>query len=175
MDPLTFPMLAGTALTEAVKFLFDRAGAVLDRRAGRVPVEEPEHVEGQVGPLTVRPAELSSARIERITEARGALQVYLTRPALMQADGPGLRDLLGALRLDLEEIYGRQLPFGDEEERPSRPGVSVTQRAEQLTGSQVGVRAQDISRTGRVRVDQSARVIEAAAEQVGVEIDGTIG
>ncbi|MGW5527963.1 hypothetical protein [Streptomyces xanthochromogenes] len=174
MDPLTFPMLVGTALTEAVKFLFDRAGAVLDRRAGRVPVEEPEQIDGQIGALTVRPAELSSARIERITEARGALQVYLTRPALLQGDDPGLRDLLGALRLDLEEIYGRQLPFG-EEERPARPGVSVTQRAEQLTGHQVGVRAQDISRTGRVRVDQSAKVVEAAAEQVGVEIDGTIG
>lgn len=168
-------MLIGTALTEAVKFLFDRAGAVLDRRAGRVPLEEPEEVEGRGEPLTVRPAELSSARIERITEARGALQVYLTRPALLQGDDPGLRELLGALRLDLEEIYGRQLPFGEEEERPARPGVSVTQRADQLAGHQVGVRAQGISQKGRVHVDQAARVIEASAEQVGTEIDGTIG
>ena len=37
MDPLAFPVLAGTLLTEAVRFLFDLASAVLDRRAGRVP------------------------------------------------------------------------------------------------------------------------------------------
>jgi hypothetical protein len=175
MDPLTFPMLVGTALTEAVKFLFDRAGAVLDRRSGRVPLEEPEEVEGRSGPYTVHPSELSAARIERITEARGALQVYLARPALLQGGDPELRQLLGGLRLDLEEIYGRQLPFGDEEERPARPGVSVTQRTDHLAGHQVGVRAQGISQQGRVRVDQSARVIEASAEQVGTEIDGTIG
>ncbi|MEU3995614.1 hypothetical protein AB0E76_07290 [Streptomyces fungicidicus] len=175
MDALAFPVLAGTLLTEAVRFLFDRAGAVLDRRAGRVPVEEPEQVSGRTQPLLVRAPALTDERVARITEAHGALRVYLSRPEFLQGDDTELRKLLGRVRRDLEEVYGRRLPFGDEREG-DRPGVEVSQRADSLHGKQVGMRVGgDITERGQARVDQEARTIEETGEQVGIEVEGSIG
>lgn len=138
MDPLSFPVLAGTMLTEAVKFLFDRAGAVLDRRAGRVPVEEPEQVAGRSAALQVRAAELTDARVERLSQAQGALRVYLSRPNLLQGDDDDLRDLLAQLRRDLEEVYGCGLPFGTKsalgqgQKSPNMPTRSQVSRWESV-------------------------------------------
>ncbi|CAL9552398.1 hypothetical protein [Streptomyces sp. enrichment culture] len=175
MDPLAFPVLAGTLLTEAVRFLFDRASAVLDRRAGRVPVEEPEQVPGQTQPLRVMAPALTDERVARITGAHGALRVYLSRPEFLQGDDTELRNVLGRLRRDLEEVYGRRLPFGDEQEK-DRPGVEVSQRADSLHGRQVGVRVGgDVTEGGRARVDQNAGTIEETGEQVGIEVEGSIG
>ncbi|WP_405365687.1 hypothetical protein [Kitasatospora sp. NBC_00039] len=173
MDLLAFPALAGTVLNEAVRFLFARAGAVLDRRAGRVPVEEPERVAGQPDLFRVRAAELTDERVERIMHAQGALSVYVSRPELLRGDDDGLREVLGRLRRDLEEVYGRGFPFGDEQ-RP-RPGVDVSQQVDQLNGQQVGVRAKGIAEASRVQVIQRANTIEETGEQVGLEIDGAIG
>ncbi|MBP8533117.1 hypothetical protein [Streptomyces sp. MK37H] len=174
MDALAFPVLAGSALTEAVRFLFDRAGAVLDRRAGRVPAEEPEQVSGQAQPLLVRPTELTDTRIQRLSHAHGALRVYLSRPEFLQGEDADLRELLGLLRSDLEEIYGCRLAFGNEEQE-SRPGVEISQRADFIDGSQVGVRSRGITERGRARVKQDAKTVGKTGEQVGVEVDGTIG
>ncbi|MFG3197995.1 hypothetical protein ACGFYT_17840 [Streptomyces sp. NPDC048208] len=175
MDPLAFPVLAGTLLTEAVKFLFDRASAVLDRRAGRVPVEEPEQVSGQTQPLMVRTPALTDERVARITGAHGALRVYLSRPEFLLGDDTQLREVLGRLRRDLEEVYGRRLPFGDEKDT-DRPGVEVHQRADSLRGKQVGTRVGgDITERGRVHVNQDAGTVEETGEQVGIEVEGTIG
>ncbi|MCT9138289.1 hypothetical protein [Streptomyces violarus] len=173
MDPLAFPVLAGAVLTEAVRFLFDRASAVLDRRAGRVPVEEPERVAGRQESLQVRATELTDARTERIGQAQGALRVYLSRPDLLQGDDEGLRDLLGQLRRDLEEVYGCGLPFGDEQ-RP-QPGAEVSQHADEISGQQVGIRAQGMTDKGRARVVQTAKTITESGEQVGLHFDGPIG
>lgn len=172
MDPLAFPMLAGTVLTEAVRFLFDRASAVLDRRAGRVAVEEPEQVPGQTEPLLVRATELTDERIERITRDQGSLRVYLSRPEFLQGEDPELRELLGRLRRDLEEVYGRRLPFGEEEDRP---GVEVSQRTDFLHGKQVGMRVKGVTERGRARVEQDTGTIGEAAEQVGIQVEGSIG
>ncbi|WP_234324690.1 hypothetical protein [Streptomyces albus] len=173
VDPLAFPVLAGTVLTEAVRFLFDRASAVLDRRAGRVPVEEPESVAGRPSALQVRAGELTDARVERISQAQGALRVYLSRPDLLQGEDEGLRDLLGQLRRDLEEVYGCSLPFGDEQ-RP-QPGAEVSQHADEISGQQVGIRAQGMTAKGRARAVQTSRTITETGEQVGMHFDGPIG
>ncbi|WP_374754186.1 hypothetical protein [Streptomyces sp. SM12] len=147
---------------------------MLDRRAGRVPAEEPEHVPGQAQPLLIRAPALTDERVGRITGAHGALRVYLSRPELLQGDDTELRELLGRLRRDLEEVYGRHLPFGDEKET-DRPGVDVVQRTESLRGKQVGVRTTGVTGRGRARVDQKARTIEETGEQVGIDVEGTIG
>ncbi|MGW1838657.1 hypothetical protein [Streptomyces sp. NPDC002067] len=173
MDPLAFPVLAGTVLTEAVKFLFERASAVLDRRAGRTPVEEPESVEGWPDTLLVQAGELTDARVERINQAQGALRVYMSRPDLLQGSDEELRDLLGQLRRDLENIYGCSLPFGGEQ-RP-RPGAEVSQHTDELSGKQVGIRAQGMTAKGRAQVVQTAKVITDTGEQVGLHFDGPIG
>ncbi|MFG2918024.1 hypothetical protein ACGF0D_34675 [Kitasatospora sp. NPDC048298] len=173
MDPLSFPVLTGTVLQEAVKFLFDRAAAALDRRAGRAPLA-PERQTGHAEPLQPRLAELTETRIERIMQAQGALGVYLARPELLQGDDERLRELLSHLRADLEAIYGQKFAFGSEKQ-PPRPGVEVRQRADSVINRQVGVRAHGVSETARVQVIQTARTIEATGEQVGVEIEGPIG
>ncbi|MFI8290610.1 hypothetical protein ACIGBL_15915 [Streptomyces sp. NPDC085614] len=148
---------------------------MLDRRAGRVPVEEPEQVPEQPQPLLVRAPALTDERVARITGAHGALRVYLSRPEFLKGDDNELRELLGRLRRDLEEVYGRRLPFGDEKEA-DRPGVEVSQRTDSLLGKQVGMRVGgDITERGRARVDQEAGTIEETGEQVGIEVEGTIG
>ncbi|MFI8850294.1 hypothetical protein ACIGW3_08905 [Streptomyces sp. NPDC053499] len=175
MDPFAFPVLAGTVLTEAVRFLFDRASAVLDRTAGRLPVEEPEQVTGQPQPMLIRGPALTDERVARITGAHGALRVYLSRPEFLQGDDNELRKVLGKLRRDLEEVYGRRLPFGDETEA-DRPGVVVSQQADSLKGKQVGMRVGgDVTERGRARIDQKAGTIEGTGEQVGIEVEGNIG
>ncbi|MEU2758461.1 hypothetical protein DI273_12065 [Streptomyces violascens] len=173
MDPMTFPVLAAPLLGEAGRFLLNRASSVLDRWSGRVPGDEPEQIAEQPEALRIRSAELTDTRIERITQAQGALTVYLSRPELLQGDDERLRELLGQLRHDLEEVYGRGFPFG-EEQRP-QPGVFISQRADLVDNKQVGVRAQGIAGTAHVQVDQSAKTIGKTAEQVGAEIEGTIG
>ncbi|WP_234392713.1 hypothetical protein [Streptomyces sp. XY152] len=126
-------------------------------------------------PLLVRAPALTDERVARITGAHGALRVYLSRPEFLQGDDKELRELLGRLRRDLEEVYGRRLPFGDEKES-DRPGVAVSQRADSLRGKQVGMRVGgDITERARARVDQEAGTIEEAGEQVGIEVEGTIG
>ncbi|WP_438873750.1 hypothetical protein [Streptomyces alkaliterrae] len=148
---------------------------MLDRRAGRVPVEEPEQVPQQTQPLLVRAPALTDERVARITGAHGALRVYLSRPEFLQGDDTELRGLLGRLRRDLEEVYGRRLPFGDEKEA-DRPGVEVSQRADSLRGKQLGLRVGGgVTERGRARVDQEAGTIEETGEQVGLEVEGTIG
>ncbi|MFJ2019627.1 hypothetical protein [Streptomyces nodosus] len=148
---------------------------MLDRRAGRVPVEEPEQVPGQTQPLLVRAPALTDERVARVTGAHGALRVYLSRPEFLQGNDIELRKILGRLRRDLEEVYGRRLPFGDEKEA-DRPGVQVSQRADSLHGKQVGMRVGgDITERGRARVDQQAGTVEETGEQVGIEVEGTIG
>lgn len=174
MDPLAFPVLAGTVLTEAVRFLFDRASAVLDRRAGRVTVDEPEQISGQIGPLLATTTELTDERVARITGAHGALRVYLSRPEFLQGEDADLRELLGRLRRDLEEVYGRRLPFGNERDE-DRPRVEISQRTDSLHGKQVGMRVGGITERGRARVVQDAGTIEETGEQVGIEVKGTIG
>ncbi|MYS79484.1 hypothetical protein [Embleya scabrispora] len=173
MDALAFPVLAGTMLSEAVRFLFDRANAVLDRRAGRVPIDEPERLAGQAEALQVRPTELTDGRVERITQAQGALRVYMSRPGLLHSDDEELRDLLGRLRRDLEEVYGCTLPVG-EEERP-QPSATVSQHSNTNSGKQIAVLAQRITGTGQARVVQSTNTNEAGAELIGVQIEGSIG
>ncbi|MFG2720700.1 hypothetical protein ACGFW5_20720 [Streptomyces sp. NPDC048416] len=75
----------------------------------------------------------------------------------------------------MEEAYGRHLPFGDEK-KTDRPGIEVSQQADLSHGKQVGMRVGgDITERGRAHVDQNAGTIEATGEQVGIEVEGTIG
>ncbi|MFB7257239.1 hypothetical protein [Streptomyces nojiriensis] len=148
---------------------------MLDRRAGRVPMEQPDHVSGQAQPLLVSTPALTDERVARITGAHGALRVYVSRPEFLHGDDTELREILGRLRRDLEEVYGRRLPFGDEKEA-DRPGVEVSQRADSLDGKQVGMRVGGgITDRGRARIDQEADTIGETGEQVGIEVTGTIG
>lgn len=173
MDPIAFPVLAGVLLNEAIKFLFDRASSVLDRRAGRIPVEQPEEVVGQEKPLQVHAESLTDERAERISQARGALAVYLSRPELLRGDDNALRSLLGEIRQDLEEVYACRFTFGDQES--PQPGVNIIQRAEIVDNKQIGARAHSIGDSINLGIIQNANLISDTGEQVGLEIDGPIG
>ncbi len=54
--------------------------------------------------------------------------------------------------------------------------MEVSQRADSLHGKQVGMRVgSDITERGQARVDQEAKTIEETGEQVGIEVEGTLG
>ncbi|MFF3672328.1 hypothetical protein [Microtetraspora malaysiensis] len=173
VDPLSFPVLAGAALTGAITFLYGRLGAVLDRRAGGIASEEPEILEGHTEPLQIRSEALTADRVQRLERAAGTLSVYRDHPELAEADIEKLRPTLGQLRQDLAEIYGTQFLFGDEQS--DRPGINVMQITEDLYGKQRGVRARQLTDSVQLSVDQRTKTVHPGGELTGIEIDGTIG
>lgn len=173
VDPISFPVLTGAALTGAITFLYNRLAAVLDRRAAaRESGDQVDNVEGISEPFIIHHEQLTEARLHRLERNAGALQVYRTHPELLRGDDDGLRQALGELRNDLEAIYGLSFSFGNENRRGA--GLQVIQVSEEIEGTQRGIRAKSLSDTAQVHVDQRTKIIRPSGEMTGIEIDGPI-
>ncbi|MFJ4652125.1 hypothetical protein ACIP5Y_12745 [Nocardia sp. NPDC088792] len=172
MDPIAFPVLAGALLNEAIRFLFNRANAVLDRRAGRMPVEEPEQIAGQPHPLLVHAEALADDdRIERVAQARDVLEQYLADPDRAREGDEDLRQVLAALKRDLEAIYGQEFVFA--EQRPG-PTVDVSQNVDSIADTVTGVKATRVGGQAKVHVDQKSTRVESGGSMTGADL-GSIG
>jgi hypothetical protein len=177
-DPIAFPTLAGAALTGAITFMYNRIGAVMDRRSGRVSPEQPDLVEGLPEPLVVRMHTLTPERVARLTSYAETLRHYRDGPQLLRGGDAELRQTLAGLRRELENVYDVAFEFPGDESCPTsanRPVVRVDQSADFLLGSRRGVIANGVSGSAEVHVTQRDHVIGPNAESIGVEIDGTIG
>jgi hypothetical protein len=172
-DPISFPVLAGATLTGAITFLYNRVGAVLDRRAGKTPVDAPEVIEGLPEPLQARTEALTDERVQRLKRLADALELYRNQPQPPVGDDKTLRRILGGLRQDLEAIYGVAFSFGDEQR--NKPTVCVIQHTDDVVGVQRGIKARAMSDRANVSVTQITNTIHSSGEITGLEIDGTIG
>lgn len=173
VDPISFPFLAGAALTGAVNFLYNRLGAVLDRRHGKIAADTPEVIEGHTTPVQLHLDALDEGEMARLEQLAQQLRIYQEHPEILREDDQNLRRLLGEVRKDLEAIYGLPLRFDGEEN--AEPGIRIIQESEEVEGVQRAIKARAVSPNAQIATDQRARVIRRGGEQTGLEIEGTIG
>jgi len=174
MEPLTLSALAASALTQAVKFLYDRAGAALDRRATakqNVGNLDSEVLANPLEPLRINSTALTVDRVARLERARGELSAYVQdRP--ISPDDQDLLATLTRVREDLEAVYGQRFTFVGEQ-RP-RARVSVRQDEDHVDGAVTGIAASGLSGTVDVSVEQRAGVVHRDGEVTGLRLDGTL-
>ncbi|MBF8191454.1 hypothetical protein ITP53_38315 [Nonomuraea sp. K274] len=173
VDPLSFPVLAGAALTATITFIYNRIGAVLDRRAGRIAPDLPDTIEGSSEALTVHSESLTEEQVKTLERSAGTLGVYLDHPELLRGDDEKLRETLGKLRTILELAYDRELIFADKQ--TAGPSLRVTMRSDEVSGIQRGIKAKSVSGPTHINVEQTGKRIAKGGEMTGVEIDGPIG
>ncbi|MGW2046299.1 hypothetical protein ACWCPF_14105 [Streptomyces sp. NPDC001858] len=176
-DVLGFPVLAASALTQAIAFLYRRAETVLDRRAAsrsspepRPPEEVPEVVVGDPGhALDFEPRNLTEERAERLESLMEVLGLYAQHEHLVDGQDERLRRSLGRLRALLEEVYGRRITFIGED-RPAS-GIRIVSRAADVHGVSRALKARRVSSTANVDVEHTAEVVHPGAEMTSVEIE----
>lgn len=169
MDPLSFPVLAGAALSQAFGFLFGRLAHLLDSRGEKQDAEEavetPEVLVGDLGKLTAR-NDVIEAHLADIEELVGRLSVYERKPERLNGNDITLRDSLAHARALLEQVYGQHITFRGEE-RPAS-GVHVEQTLETVAGRLTGVKA---GRVRQARVRQEVTDVSESGSVVGIDAD----
>lgn len=165
MEPISLAVLSGAALTEGIRFLYDQAGTLLERRRDRQQtpdvVAEPD--------ILGEPDEVRAQALEDHIRALRSDLAPLADPAYEdseEADG----DLLwraDALRAVLECVYGTRVVFSDE----NRPATEVFSqvRVEEVRGYAAAVRG-DAGTKGRLRARMHVRQVEAGGEVIGVDL-----
>jgi hypothetical protein len=174
MEPFTLSALAASALTQAFKFLYDRAGAALDRRAeikkGEV-VEEAEVLATPLKPLQIDSEALTVDRLARLDQARHEMAAYLQgRP--VSPDDHDLIKLLTQVREDLEAVYGQRFTFVGEPR--SRAQVTVRQDHDEIVGTVTGIAAAGLSGSVDVEVEQQSKIVHQGGEITGLRLDGSL-
>src|SRR4051812_20734873 len=117
VDPISLGAIAGVAITEGIKFLYNQADAILTRRAERkrakkdgapppedpIPGETPPVLEGRLAPLTVDDA-AADEHAEQLKALRGQLEDYARGYNDVDEGGPEVVRATLALRDAIEDI-----------------------------------------------------------------------
>jgi hypothetical protein len=170
VDPLSFPVLAGAALSQAFGFLFGRLAHLLDSRVERTQ-DEPEQIDvppvisGELGPLTTESA-VVEAHLSEIQELVGTLSVYERKPERLDGQDAAVRADLARARTLLEQIYGKRITFHGEQ-RPAS-GVRVEQRLKVVTSDVTGVAG---NRVRSADVTQEVDEVRPGGSIIGVHGD----
>jgi chromosome segregation ATPase len=172
-DDLSFPLLAGSALTQAFGFLYGRLAALLDRRAGRV---EADHVDAdglspllanQLAPLQVDEEALTQ-HAQQLQSLSEVLRVYRDHPELLDGQDERLRRNLARLREALEAVYGQCLTFRDEQRQ--RSALSIQQRVEEVSGEMVGLDADEVAGPAHAEITQASQTAKSGSKIVGARV-----
>jgi hypothetical protein len=184
MEPLTLSAVAGVALVKGIEFLYTQAGVLLERRRERraaakegratetesepVPIEAPDVLEGELGPVAIDDDEL-----ERRATELGVLQAALRDYAEgLDEPTPGDAELLrqvDALRLALEAIYQQRITFKGEERPPSGPILKGDVWAETVRGDAAGLRLGELVPGLRATGTGKATTVEEGGKLTGLE------
>ncbi|GAA2133294.1 hypothetical protein GCM10009760_09300 [Kitasatospora kazusensis] len=176
-DGLGFPMLATSALTQAIGFLYRRAEVVLDHRAARrtsaapLPAEQlPDVVVGDPGDaLGFDLTGVTDDLAERLESMVDVLGMYAENERLVDSQDERLRRVLGRTRALLEVVYGRRITFVGED-RPAS-GMRIVNKAGDVHGISRALKARRVSSQASVDVEHTAQVVHRGAEMTSVEID----
>ncbi|MFF0744947.1 hypothetical protein ACFYVL_31550 [Streptomyces sp. NPDC004111] len=176
-DALGFPVLAASALTQAIGFLYRRAEAVLDRRAARrgagephPPEEIPEVVAGEPGgERDFDPGNVTDDRVHQLETLLEVLALYEEQGLSLNGQDERLRRTLGRIRALLEEIYQRRITFVGED-RPAS-GRRIVARAGDVHGVSRALKARRAGSGATFDVEHTAEVIHPGGEMTSVEID----
>ncbi|MEV7357317.1 hypothetical protein [Kitasatospora sp. NPDC091276] len=169
-DVLSLSAVAAAALQPTFTFLYGRVDALLNRNEGRDTTDElttsdlPSTLEGTVAlPLVVDEQRLRE-HAAQLRMARTVLARYQQDPALVVPDDTVLTDVLGQLRMALEEIYSHRFTFTGENRERSAP--FVVQRIDNVTGNVTGMRADEAIVTGTV--EQELKTVNSGATVIGM-------
>jgi hypothetical protein len=172
-DPLGFPALAGSALTQAFGFLYGRLAVLLDRRSAARDSPaftanfQSSSIIDKSAALRVNEDALLhwGVQLEALAETLG---VYHDHPELVHGQDERLRRNLGRLREALEAIYGQRLVFEGEE--PQAHGVRIDQRVDEIAGEVIGIDAGEIASEAQVDVVQTSGTVKEGAKLLGAKV-----
>lgn len=159
-DVVSLATLTGPAITTVFKFLFDRAGGVLDRR--RAAKEERS---GDGASVDETAAERES--MQNLTRAMTALEVYAEHGVPLR---PGDSTLLGHLetvRAELQSIDGKPIDLA----AVVRAGLAVEVDSDDVEGTVTGLISDGFGEIGRADVRVRTKTVKAGAEVTGVRIE----
>lgn len=175
MDESSFPVLVGTALPTAVKFVLDQLGAFLDRRrlrqAGGPDLENhgivdlPEFVKAR-GPRQLDDAEID-AHFQEIEMLHALLRLSSDQRDLDGAE-PRLRILLARAKTVLEAIYHQDLNFVVDDKEAV---MVVTHRVDDVDGDATGLDAKTIARGGRADVEQNVKRVHETGTATAAKVE----
>jgi hypothetical protein len=172
-DPLGFPVLASSAITQTFAFLYGRLAALLDRRnaaAGDDVIPDhqiPPELAGRLAPLNADGQVLARLWTE-LDPLAEVLSVYREHPELINGEDERLRRNLGKLRAALEAIYHQHFTFEGEARPPS--GVKVEQRMDKMSGELIGLAADEVTSGAHADITQVSRTVSKDGKVVGAKI-----
>lgn len=172
-DPLGFPTLAASAITQAFGFLYGRLAMLLDRHDARRDKEDhPDHENRKKEARIVISGPADETVLEELRPSlqtlADILKVYDKNPEMLDGEDGMLRHHLGCLRAALEAIYHQRIAFAGEEARSS--GVDIEQDAEDVSGELIGLIGREVSRSAQVGVSQRLKKVHKGGKAVGAKI-----
>lgn len=180
--------LGTTALSEGVRFLFDQARALLDRRRGdregdAAAADEPGDgvvqlpPEAFVGTLDTRRLDEAAltASVTALRQLRAALFPFVDGEDAVQPGDAELIERVDQLRRVLEAVYGQRITFVTEAgERPaSGTVIDTTVDIDEINAEVIGVSVGQVSGgsiTSKIRgksVGPGGRVVGFQADSIG--------
>ncbi|WP_354644651.1 hypothetical protein [Kitasatospora camelliae] len=183
VDPLA--VLSTSALSEGVRFLFDQARSLLDRRrrdraaaeasaeesAGGVVQLPPEAFTGSIDTRSPDEAALAEAA-PALRALRAELFPYIDAPESIRPGDADLLRLVRQLRQVLEAVYGQRITFATEAGERDVSGTRVDAFIDiaEIAGKVTAVEAGRIS-GGQFRVKVHSERVEPGGEVTGVRAE----
>lgn len=171
-DPLSFPVLAGSALTQAFGFLYSRLGILLDSRKSGA---RDQHKGIVTAPVLL--GQLDTSAIDSIALAEheaqlrtlaDALSIYDTNPGLIETGNAALMRIMSNLRETLETIYGQRISFRGE--RAASYEIRIDQEVRKIAGEIVGLESRSDRADGTHTIIQKADEIAKGGRMTGTII-----
>ncbi|MFD0036102.1 hypothetical protein ACFVIZ_00455 [Streptomyces anulatus] len=169
-DVFSLSAVAAVALQPTFTFLYGRLNALLNRHEARGATDElttsdlPSTLVGTVALPLVANEQRLAEHAAQLRMARTVLTRYQQEPALVVPDDTMLADVLGQVRLALEEIYSHRFTFTGEGRE--RSGPLVVQRIDNVAGNVIGMQAGEAIVTGKV--DQEFKTVSSGSTVIGM-------
>jgi hypothetical protein len=173
VNEITFPVLAGAALVEGVKFAYNQLGFLLERRRSSRQGEQPSTPEALEIPSSIEvdgPLQSNDDVVEqRESEIQTLHALLKVSQSYENLDGkePQLRIVLGQAKSILEAVYGQEFRFGKGEDATFK----VQNRLEDVHGNAVGADVGEINQGGHAEVDNQVLRVHESGEFTGARID----
>jgi hypothetical protein len=163
-DVVSLATLTGPAITAVFKFLFDRAGGVLDRRRAA----KDERVD-DTGDVAESAAERES--MHNLTRAMTALEVYDEHDVPLRSQDAKLVGHLETVHAELQRIEGNPIDLA----AVVRAGLAVEVDSDDVEGTVTGLITDGVGEIGRADVRVRTKTVKVGGEVTGMRIERRLG
>jgi hypothetical protein len=157
-DPFTLTTVSATVLPHLVKFVFEQAGKVMEKRRSTAPDD-----------AVTKTGDQTLAELEQSAQI---LRKYAIDGAQTQTTDRELLDAVGAAWQRIESLTGKPLDLAA---GLKQRGVYVEIENDDIDGVITGVKATAITDKANVSVKFNDNVVRAGGEFTAVEVNGPIG